>query len=213
MPMEIDRLQQKGKGKESKGKGKDKAKGKSKDDKGKSKGKGGKQSGSGKGDQKGKDKETKGKGKGNQDVCWTRGRPGHVAKDCWRVRQIEIPAAQTTVPSSGQSAVSQTTTTTGDGNSSTGKAIRRVSQPLIFDLRQIDETSGTIRVLKETGKPKIEFYMTSSPRMRVRMSCHSPSMPSEASWRRKKIQQSMRPRPRSSLSTQVLMLLYFLGHC
>ena len=105
-----------------------------------------------------KGKETKGKGKGAQDVCWTCGRPGDMAKDCRRVRQIEIPAAQTTVPSSGQSTVSQTTTTTGDGNSSTGKAIRRVSQPLIFDLRQVDETSGAIRVLKETGKPKIEFY-------------------------------------------------------
>ena len=96
MPMEIDRLQQKGKDK-GKGKGKDlKGKGKSKDEKGKSKGrtpssfKGGQKDGKGKG---GKDQKP-GKGKGNGgDVCWTCGRMGHHSKDYWRVRQVEAPPA------------------------------------------------------------------------------------------------------------------------
>ena len=85
-PMEVDQLKGKDKGK---GKTKDMkgTKGKGKEEKGKSKGKGGKAAVGPKSEGKGKGGKEKGKG------CWTRGRPGHLAKDCWRVRQIEAPAS------------------------------------------------------------------------------------------------------------------------
>ena len=89
MPMEVDRI--KGDGKKGKSKSKEQ-KGKGKEDKSKSKGKGGKSSGKdGKG--KGGGKEGKGgKGKNPSEVCWICGKPGHMAKDCWRVRQVESTA-------------------------------------------------------------------------------------------------------------------------
>ena len=83
MPMEIDRLQQKGDGKKGKGKTKDmKGKGKSKAKKGKGKSKIIKDNAK---DGKGKGKDPKqGKGKGiGGGVCWTYGKMGHHSKDCW----------------------------------------------------------------------------------------------------------------------------------
>ena len=137
MPMEIDRLQQKGDGEKGKSKGKDqKGKGKSKDDKGKGKSKNLK--GSAK-DGKGKGKEPKqGKGKGvGGDLCWTCGKMGHHSKDCWRARQIEAPPAAS-IASSGQTTSLSTTATSTSGGAETQttgmKTVRRVSQPLIFDL-------------------------------------------------------------------------------
>lgn len=116
-PMEIDRLQQKGDGKKGKQKGKDdKGKGKGKSGKtnyGKEgKGKGGKQNAGKEGKEKG-GKEQKGKSKGqNNEVCWACGKPGHQAKDCWRVRQVEAPTTQS-ISGASQNTTSPSTTTTG----------------------------------------------------------------------------------------------------
>ena len=62
-----------------------------------------------------------GKGKNSGEVCWTCGRPGHMARDCWRVRQVEAPA---TSPST---TLTMGATSGGGGESSTAaKNIRRV---------------------------------------------------------------------------------------
>ena len=135
MPMEVDRLQQKGKdkgkstGKEQKGKSKGKTdKGK---DKGKGKSDGGAKSGKGKGG-----KEKGGKGKSASDLCWTCGKPGHMSKDCWRVRQVEAPTTQSVISNSQQGSIPATaTTSTTSGEDGSSKAIRGVSQPAVFDLR------------------------------------------------------------------------------
>ena len=97
MPMGVDRVQDaKGKGKKGKN---DHQKGKGKDAKGKGK--------KGKLDQKGKESDHKGKGKckdqkgtGGVATCYTCGKPGHLAKDCWRnnIRQV---ASDPTHSSSG----------------------------------------------------------------------------------------------------------------
>ena len=79
-PKEVDRVQDtKGKGKKGKN---DHRKGKGKDAKGKGK--------TGKGDPKGKEGDHKGKSNGKDQkgkgvaTCYTSGKPGHLAKDCWR---------------------------------------------------------------------------------------------------------------------------------
>ena len=95
-PMEVDRIQGKGKGND-KGKGKnDKGnqKGKSKQ-KGKDKGKN--KSNNDKGGQSGKGKSVqnpgKGKGKGER-VCFVCNKPGHMAKDCWNnVRNVQAASS------------------------------------------------------------------------------------------------------------------------
>ena len=127
MPMEIDRLQQKGKGK---GKGL-KGKGKIKGEKGKSKGKAATSPKGGQKDRKGKggkdQKLGRGKGSGG-DVCWTCGKMGYHSKDCWRVRQVEAPPAASV--SSQQTTSLSTTSTSATGvtearlNSSCGGAER-----------------------------------------------------------------------------------------
>ena len=160
-PMEVDRFKGKDKGK---GKTKDVkgAKGKGKEEKGKSKGKGGKAVFGPKSEGKGKGGKEKGKGKGSGQTCWTCGRPGHLAKDCWRVRQVEAPASN--APSSPPTVSPSTTTSIQPGSETTLKAVRRVSQPLIFDLRSYEESRGSIRMrmLREVEKPRkravVEFY-------------------------------------------------------
>ena len=130
MLMEIDLI--KGDGKKGKGKSKEqKGKSKGKEDKSKSKGKGGKPSGKD-GKDKGGGKEGKGgKGKIPSEVCWICGKPGHMAKDCWRVRQVESPATQsiagshTTSPST--TLITSLTSGRGVETNSTAKNIRRVS--------------------------------------------------------------------------------------
>ena len=165
--MEIDRVQ-KGDGKQKgiKGKGGKDGKGKSKgkEDKGKGKGKG--KPFGGKPDGKGKaSKDQKGKGKGVGDTCWTCGRPGQHSKDCWRVRQIEAPPSQSGGSTSQATSPSTTLSATSGGESSAAKAIRRVSQPVIFDLREIaEEETGSIRVLTActegigAGRKRVEFF-------------------------------------------------------
>ena len=102
-PMEIDRIQgkgktgDKGKGKSDKGgqKGKSKQKGK---DKGKSKNSNDKSGYSG----KGKSTQNPGKGKGKGDrICYVCGKPGHLAKECWS--NVRNAQASSSVGGSGQS--------------------------------------------------------------------------------------------------------------
>ena len=95
VPMEIDRIAEKGKGKgKTKGKdggpGKGKGKGEQKGAKGKGKFMNKGHSG-GKSSQKGQKADGKGKSKESPvKTCFTCGKPGHMAKDCWRVvRQVE----------------------------------------------------------------------------------------------------------------------------
>ena len=97
--MEIDRITEKGKGKgKSKGKdggpGKGKGKGDQKGTKGKGKAPGKGQEG-GKIGQKGQKADGKGKTKESpMKTCFTCGKPGHMAKDCWRVvRQVEASSS------------------------------------------------------------------------------------------------------------------------
>ena len=159
MPMEVDRI--KGDGKKGKSKSKEqKGKGKGKEDKSKSKGKGGKSSGKdGKG--KGGGKEGKGgKGKNPSEVCWTCGKLGHMAKDCWRVRQVESPATQSIAGSHTTSPSTTLTTSLTSGGgvemNSNAKNIRRVSQPVIFDLREGSD-AGAIRMVSQ-----VEFFNIAS---------------------------------------------------
>ena len=104
VPMEIDRIASKGKY-DQKGKGKnkgksdrsyEKGKGKGKDERDKGKGKyGGKQGGK----QEGKHTD-EGKGKGvsskasQKGACFTCGRPGHLARDCWQNWQGNVRYVQ-----------------------------------------------------------------------------------------------------------------------
>eukprot|EP00435_Cladocopium_sp_Y103_P063067 s2135_g24.t1 len=153
-PMEFDRIESKGKQK-GKGKSKDKngQKGKSK---GKSKGKDNK--GKGKSyEQKGKGfvkYDAKGKGKGEPKVCFTCGKPGHMAKDCWQttqVRQIgsDVNATSTAVqgsPSSSLGSVSSASQFQSGAQQSSAATQFKVSRiqeiddveqhvELVFDMR------------------------------------------------------------------------------
>ena len=131
-----------------------------KDDKSKGKGKGGKpMTKDGKGKGVGKDSKG-GKGKSSNEVCWTCGKPGHLSRDCWRVRQVEAPATQNIAGShtTSPSTTLTTSTTSGGGGDASlnAKNIRRVSQPVIFDLREGSE-AGSIRVVSQ-----VEFFNIAS---------------------------------------------------
>ena len=170
VPMEIDRI-------EGKGKGKHHGKGKSKD-KGSSKGKaGGKQKGkdgkgkSQKGDQKGSKgggagKQSKGKGKGEKQ-CYVCGHTGHYARDCWQqVRNVSTDGGQgSTVQGSpassagGMSSVSHSQPVSQPSNSAqaTQHRVARILETgddvkhdeLVFDLRSSGSShfSGNVNAL------------------------------------------------------------------
>ena len=153
VPMEVDRIYEKGKGKGGK-------KGKSKDGKSKGKGKDAQQKGKGGGQFdksyqskgkgcKGGGQEDKNKGKGKSKACFHCGREGHLARDCWRVRQVSDVA---TTASASPSA--EASSTVGSSASQTQQSpkltVKRVSQvshgmeePLVLGLRDqsFDECS------------------------------------------------------------------------
>ena len=136
-----------------KSKGKDaKEKNKGKMDKAKEKGKsdGAPMAGKGKG---GKGKG--GKWKGAVEVCRTCGKPGHMSNP-WRVRQVEAPTTKSVTSQSQQGSTPSTTmTSTRSGGDVSSKAIRRVSQPAVFDLRETSLT-GTIRMIQESPRSSVE---------------------------------------------------------
>ena len=75
-----------------------------------------------------------------------------MSRDCWRVRQVEAPATQSIAGShttSPSTTLTTSATSGGGGVSNLGaKNIRRVSQPVIFDLREGSE-AGSIRVVSQ----------------------------------------------------------------
>ena len=157
-PMEIDRIGQKGDKGKGKSKGKDtqtfkgKGKGEAKNSKGKGKGqqKGsdynqakGQQKGSGKGDNQ---KGQKGKSEGGPvKVCYTCGKPGHLARDCWRVRQVADGSPQQQAQNQGDASSTWTSTSGSQATTAKTATVKRIvevspvsqelDEPLIFDLR------------------------------------------------------------------------------
>ena len=169
-PMEIDRIKGKGDGK-SKGKGKDyERKGKGKGDqpkggkaKGKTYGKG--YDGGGKAQSKGsKGDQQKGKGKSEQPVktCFTCGKAGHLARDCWRVRQVSDESGQSKI--NAETATQASTGATSQATTWKSGTIKRISmvptvsrishefdeESVVFDLRQSGTggTSSAVRVVQ-----------------------------------------------------------------
>ena len=155
--MDTDRVQ------DAMGKGK---KVKNDHQKGKGKGSKGKEN-KGKGDQKGEQGDHKGTGKGKRQkgkgvaTCYTRGKPGHLAKDCWRnnIRQVARDQAHS---SSGGGSV--TTHTVGQQHANvsqqgspagTKPVVRRIenSEPIIFELREKDDE------LEDHGIRASHFYI------------------------------------------------------
>ena len=163
-PMDIDRVQDKGK--KGKGKTKDgKSKGKGKDNKG-SKGKGD-GVGTKKAAPRGKQsswKDDRGKGK----VCYTCGKP--VPKD-WRVRQVaENPQSSTASTGGGTSNAARDDASAAALSAHANRAsAKRVSQaswesvsqasldPFVVDLRELDEDRGVTRAVQF-------FFMEDGPR-------------------------------------------------
>ena len=148
MPMAVDRIQkrQEGKNDRQKGKGKD-AKGKGKRGKGYQKGK----EGDHKCEGKGKDQKCKGVA-----ACYTGGKRGHLAKDCWRNYIRQVASDQTSSSSGGASVTTQHASVSQQGSSAETKpAVRRTvnSEPTIFDLRQGDDE------LEDQGVRVFHFYI------------------------------------------------------
>ena len=161
VPTEVDRVYEKGKGK-TKGKSKDgKSKGgKGKDSFQKGKGKSDKRfHQKGKGD-KGAGRDDKGKGKGkdkSSKACFNCGREGHLARDCWRVRQVAD--ATSSVAGASQAAETASTVASSAGQmqqQQTKLAVKRVSQvvshgigePLVFDLREQSLEGSSVRAIQ-----------------------------------------------------------------
>eukprot|EP00435_Cladocopium_sp_Y103_P062970 s1031_g24.t1 len=104
--------------------------------------------GSGKGELKGSDDKSKskgkGKGKGKEPVLCFNCRPGHVAKDCWRVKQVGNSETATVVTSvNGRESVGP--------SASANLTLKRVSAlpERDFDLRNEDVSSSScIRMVK-----------------------------------------------------------------
>ena len=144
--MDIDRVQDaKAKGKKGK---KDHQKGKGKDAKGEGK--------KGKGDQKGKEGGHKGKGKGEDKkgngvatwaTCYTCGKPGHLAKDCWRNNFRPVASDQAHSSAGGASVTTHTVgqqhaNVSQQGSSAETTPVARRSEnsePIIFELRERDD--------------------------------------------------------------------------
>ena len=158
-------------------KGKTKGKSKGKDAKGKTKGKDQKGKGKsnstqgqwssssstswsqpsksgGKGDSKSYDDKGKGKGKKESLLCFNCGRPGHVAKDCWRIRQVGTSETATVVTSvNGQESVgpsaSQVQTSLAVKRVAMAQGSGQVQSPVVFDLRSPGlSDGGQVRMVK-----------------------------------------------------------------
>ena len=94
-------------------------------------------------------KDDKGKGK----VCYTCGKPGHVAKDCWRVRQVaENPQFSTPSTGGGTSNAARDDASAAVLLTNPSRAsVKRFSQtsldPFVVNLRELDEDGGVIRAV------------------------------------------------------------------